>query len=110
VTGVAGAALYNNKIVGNRISGSGLAGVTVQSHMTGQNFSGNVIASDNIGTNNLLGDFQDTVTTGVYVGSVEPLIITVVGNGTAVTVVRPGANSDFNVGVRLATYPGTCTG
>ena len=100
---VPGGAVYNNTVVGNRIVGSGLAGVTLHSHLPGQNLNGNVIASNDIGTNNLLGDFADTATTGVYVGSVDPLRITVIGNrihdnhngifaAGPVTIVRTNAN------------------
>ncbi len=75
-----GGAVYDNRVADNDMSLNGLAGVTVHSHMGGQNFSGNVIAGNDIGTNNTGGDFGDTSTTGVYLGSVSPLTITVVNN------------------------------
>ena len=113
---VPGGAVYNNTVVGNRIVGSGLAGVTLHSHLPGQNLNGNVIVSNDIGTNNLLGDFADTATTGVYVGSVDPLRITVIGNrihdnhngifaAGPVTIVRTNANVFVHVAVHLATSP-----
>ena len=113
---VPGGAVYGNTVVGNRIVGSGLAGVTLHSHLPGQNLNGNVIAGNNIGTNNVLGDFADTATTGVYVGSVDPLRITVIGNrihdnhngifaAGPVTVLGHRANIFSNVAVHLATTP-----
>ena len=98
---VPGGAVYDNFVVGNKIHGNGLAGVTVHSHVPGQNLSGNVITLNNIGTNNLLGDYADAFKTGVYIGSVSPLTVTVVGNTIAhdhfgifaagsVTLVRSG--------------------
>ena len=113
---VPGGAVNNNTVTGNNIVGSGLAGVTLHSHLPGQNLNGNVIASNNIGTNNLLGDFADTATTGVYVGSVNPLTIIVIGNrihdnhngisaAGPITIVRTNANVFVHVNVRLATAP-----
>jgi parallel beta-helix repeat protein len=74
---VPGGAVYDNVVLYNTIRGSGLAGVTIHSHMSGQNLSGNVIVRNTIGTNNLAGDYADSETTGVYVGSVDPLTVTV---------------------------------
>jgi parallel beta-helix repeat protein len=74
---VPGGAVYDNLVEGNRIRASGLAGVTVHSHLTGQNFAGNRVIGNWIGTNNVTGDFGDAFTTGVYVGSVDPLAIVV---------------------------------
>ena len=48
--------------------------------MAGQNFAGNVVLANNIGINNLLGDFADPDTTGVYVGSVGPVKVVVADN------------------------------
>ena len=75
-----GGAVYNNIVYGNKIEGSGLAGVTIHSHVAGQNFAGNVVLANNIGINNLLGDFADPDTTGVYVGSVGPVKVVVADN------------------------------
>jgi hypothetical protein len=85
---VPGGAVYDNTIEANTISGNGLAGVTLHSHLPGQgNFSGNVVEGNDIGTNNLGGsgseaggDDGDPVTSGIYVGSVDPLSITVKDN------------------------------
>ncbi len=85
---VLGGAVYDNVIAANSISGNGLAGITLHSHLAGQgDFSGNVIVGNNIGTNNLGGtasetggDDSDANTSGVYVGSVDPLSITISGN------------------------------
>jgi parallel beta-helix repeat protein len=85
---VPGGAVYNNTIEANSMSGNGLAGVTLHSHLLGQgNFSGNVVVGNDIGTNNIGGsgsitggDDGDPNTTAIYVGSVDPLSITVSGN------------------------------
>jgi parallel beta-helix repeat protein len=74
---VPGGAVYGNLVVGNRITASGLAGVTIHSHLPGQRFGGNRVIGNLIGTNNVTGDFGDPFTTGVYVGSVDPLTIVV---------------------------------
>jgi hypothetical protein len=75
-----GAAVWGNRVVHNRISGSGLGGITVHSHAGGQNFTGNVFGWNVIGTNNVGGDFADPHTTGIFVGSVDALSIAIVGN------------------------------
>ena len=77
---VPGGAVWGNLIRNNVIKKSGLAGVTIHSHVAGQNLSGNVIVHNNIGTNNVTGDFGDPFTTGVFVGSVDPLSVVVKGN------------------------------
>jgi copper-binding protein NosD len=84
-TGPPGGAVYDNQIVGNYLSGNGLAGVTVHSHAPGQDLNGNNVSGNLIGTNNLDGDSDfaplvDPSTTGVFVGSVGPLSITITGN------------------------------
>jgi parallel beta-helix repeat protein len=81
-------AVYDNLIQGNDISGNGLAGVTLHSHIPGQgSFSGNVITRNVIGTNNVggtaseaSGDDGDPYTTGIYLGSFDSLIISIFGN------------------------------
>ena len=85
---VPGGAVYNNKILHNTIDGSGLAGITLHSHLLGQgDFSGNVLIGNDIGTNNLGGlaseaggDDGDASTSGIYLGSVDPLSVTIWGN------------------------------
>jgi hypothetical protein len=77
---VPGGVVRNNVVTYNVIDGSGLGGITLHSHIAGQNLSGNVVARNSIGTNNVLGDYADTETTGIYVGSVDPVTITVRGN------------------------------
>jgi parallel beta-helix repeat protein len=88
-----GGAVYNNTIEGNTIDGNGLAGVTLHSHLAGQDLSGNIVVGNDIGTNNLGGDYGDPSTTGVYVGSVGPLTITVSGN-----VIHDDADGIFSAG------------
>lgn len=120
---VPGGAVYDNVISGNSISGNGLAGVTLHSHLSGQNFSGNVVTGNDIGTNNVglaasaaVGaDDSDPYTTAVYVGSANPLTITVSGNiihddtvgiyadGAGVTVNGANFNWFFGVDHRFVT-------
>ena len=77
---VPGGAVWNNLVTRNTIRASGLAGVTVHSHVPGQHFGGNRITWNSIGTNNVTGDFGDPFTTGVFVGSVDPMKIVVAHN------------------------------
>jgi hypothetical protein len=85
---VPGGAVYDNTIIGNSLDGNGLAGITLHSHLVGQgDFSGNVVIGNDIGTNNIGGtaseaggDDSDAVTSGIYLGSVDPLSITIWGN------------------------------
>ncbi|MHB1598873.1 MAG: right-handed parallel beta-helix repeat-containing protein [Acidimicrobiales bacterium] len=76
-----GGAAYDNTIEDNTITGSGMSGVTVHLHAPGQYLSGNVVEDNTIAVNNLNGDpdFKpiDHATTGVLVGTVAPLSITV---------------------------------
>lgn len=74
-------AVYNNLLQGNTILGNGLSGVSVHSHVPGQTFGGNVVTGNDIGTNNVRGfDAPDHQTTGVFIGSNDPLGITVSHN------------------------------
>lgn len=79
-----GGAVYDNTVVHNSINGNGLSGVTVHSHAPGQYLNGNVVRYNTIGTNNVDGDTDfpvaDNQTTGVFVGTVAPLSITVKDN------------------------------
>jgi parallel beta-helix repeat protein len=84
-TGLPGGAVYGNTVARNTISGNGISGVTVHSHVPGQFLNGNVIEDNLITVNNLDGDNDfaphvDDQTTGVFVGTVSPLSITVSGN------------------------------
>jgi parallel beta-helix repeat protein len=66
-----GMASYDNEIVGNVIAGNSMAGVTVHSHAPNQDVSGNVIARNDIGRNNVIGDPDAgiTETTGILIFS-----------------------------------------
>ena len=80
---MSGMASYDNWIVGNDISGNGMAGVTVHTHAANQDVSGNVIRHNDIGRNNLRGDddAKVTTTTGILVFSaVVPVSVTVSDN------------------------------
>ncbi len=72
--------VYNNAITHNFFSGNGHAGVALHAHAPNLNFSGNKILWNWIGTNNVRTDYMDLKTTGVYLGDVSPLTITVAGN------------------------------
>jgi parallel beta-helix repeat protein len=83
-TGFPGGAVYDNTVTLNDISGNGHSGVTLHSHVPGQDLNGNVVTGNRIGVNNLNGDgdfaAQDPETTGVLVGTVAPVSITVRDN------------------------------
>lgn len=83
-TGVPGGAVYSNTVTYNRITGNGHSGITMHSHTPGQDLNGAVVEGNIIGTNNVNGDnnfaTKDDQTTGVFVGSVTPLSITVKNN------------------------------
>ena len=109
-----GGAVYDNTIEANTITGSGMSGVTVHLHAPGQYLSGNVIEGNTIRVNNLIGDpdFKpiDHATTGVLVGTVAPLSITVahntiVGDTYGIWYLPPatvvGATSNVFRGVRV---------
>ncbi len=69
----------DNTVYANTIFGNGLAGVTIHSHVSGQNLNGNRIIGNDIGTNNTVGDTiglgppvtnkPDLRTTGILVGA-----------------------------------------
>jgi nitrous oxidase accessory protein NosD len=87
-----GMASYDNRIVGNEIRDNGMPGVTVHSHTPNQDVSGNLIAGNDIGVNNLNGDedAKVTATTGILIFSaVVPVSETVADNdihGNAVPI------------------------
>lgn len=118
-TPLPGGAVYDNTVVGNTISGNGQSGITVHSHVPGQDLNGNVIEGNTIGVNNLAGDYDfspnvDPRTTGVLVGTAQgPITITVKGNSISddsvgiwttgpVTVSGMAANSFKGVAVHSA--------
>ncbi|MGC8627948.1 MAG: right-handed parallel beta-helix repeat-containing protein [Acidimicrobiales bacterium] len=79
-----GGADYDNTVADNTIEGNGQSGVTVHMHAPGQYLDGNVVEGNTIGVNDITGDFDfsppDRATTGVLVGAVGPLTITVKAN------------------------------
>jgi parallel beta-helix repeat protein len=77
---VPGGVVSGNTVTLNRLSGNGHAGVVVHGHAPNQDFGGNVISYNAIGTNNLRTDENDPETTGIYLGSLTPQTITVTGN------------------------------
>ncbi len=116
-TPVPGGAVYNNRIQGNTISTNGLPGVSLHSHLPGQDLNGNVVYGNAIGTNNILGlETQDSETTGVFVGTHDPVTITVQGNrifdnhygvftAGPVTLLHVAHNKFTNVDVHVAGIP-----
>lgn len=85
-TPVPGGAVYSNTVEQNLIADNGLAGVTIHSHLPGQDLNGNIVRGNRIGTNNIDGDFDfsphvDAVTTGILVASAhDPITTEVSGN------------------------------
>jgi copper-binding protein NosD len=83
-TGAPGGGVYNNTVSNNLIDGNGHSGVTEHSHAPGQDLNGNSVIGNRIGTNNSNGDRDfkpgDTQTTGILVGTVAPVSITVRDN------------------------------
>jgi nitrous oxidase accessory protein NosD len=111
-----GGGVYDNTITGNSFSGNGHAGVDVHAHAPNLDFSGNVVAYNRIGTNNVRTYVNDLQTTGVYLGDASPLSITVVGNVIAndyygiftagtVTVAGEARNAFVHVTTQLAGTP-----
>lgn len=68
-SGVSGGGSYYNTVTGNEIVGNGISGVTIHQHAPLSDVSGDVIANNWIGTNDITGDpgTGDTQTTGVLV-------------------------------------------
>jgi parallel beta-helix repeat protein len=108
--------VYDNLVIGNTFTGNGHAGVAIHAHAPGLNFSGNVIAKNQIGRNNLRTDTHDLRTTGIYLADASPLTITVIGNNidndhygifTAgkVTVNVVKDNCFMHVAHRTGSYP-----
>jgi len=119
-TGAPGGAVYDNVVSGNEVAGNGLAGLTLHSHLSGQDLNGNVIVGNDFGTNNLKGLYEepsDPQTTGVFVGSKDPLTITVQDNtihddyygvftaGPSVTVDGLSTNTFTNVTTSSGSTP-----
>jgi parallel beta-helix repeat protein len=71
---------YNNLVQGNTLTGNGHGGVAIHGHVKGLNLSGNRIVGNTIGKNNLRTDYRDKKTTGVYLGDVSKLQISVKDN------------------------------
>jgi len=118
---IPGGVVRNNVISFNEFRGNGHAGVVVHQHVPNipdgptADFSGNRLLNNVIGTNNLRTDTSDTHTTGIYLGSANPLAITVRGNRisrdyygifTAGDVTVTGNHNQFrHVTVRVAGVP-----
>ncbi len=114
-SGVPGGAVYGNLVERNTIYGNGLSGVTLHSHIPGQNLNGNRIVGNRIGTNNLKGDpdfypLVDPSHTGILVAVAAPGTVSItitdnqISNDTygiwmtpGVTAVGTADNSFHNV-------------
>jgi parallel beta-helix repeat protein len=104
-----------NTITMNAFKGNGHGGVVVHAHVSGSDFSGNVISKNLIGTNNVRTDENDLQTTGIYLGSAAPLMITVTGNvihddyygifASGPVTITGGTNHFRNVTTQLGTFP-----
>lgn len=117
-TEVPGGAVYHNLVAGNTIAGNQLSGVFLHSHLPNQYLNGNVIINNNIGKNNLTAFLEpdDPETTGIFIGTQDPLKITIVGNkihddhygiftAGPVTVTSVKLNSFKNVTVHFGSVP-----
>ncbi|HKC28579.1 MAG TPA: right-handed parallel beta-helix repeat-containing protein [Jatrophihabitans sp.] len=113
---IPGGTVKNNVISYNEFHGNGHGGVVVHSHVPNipdgpmNDFTGNQVIGNLIGTNNLRTDEADLETTGIYLGSASPLQITVRGNWisdnhfgifTAGDVTVTGSNTYTNVDVQM---------
>ena len=114
LAGGAKAAVHDNAITHNVFIGNGHGGVALHAHAPGSNFSGNKILYNWIGKNNLRTDYKDLKATGVYLGDVSPLTITVARNfiydnaygifkAGPVTVLGVNSNFFLNVTTRVGT-------
>lgn len=70
----------NNVVRGNTFNRNGHGGVALHIHVAGADFSGIRIVGNTVGKNNLLDDYKDTDSTGIYLGSVEAVSIRVARN------------------------------
>jgi nitrous oxidase accessory protein NosD len=76
-----GGVIRGNRIVGNKASDNGHAGIEILVPFDNADVSGNAIAVNNIGTNNVQrAEPGDAFTTGVYVDSAAPMSILIAGN------------------------------
>jgi Right handed beta helix region len=74
------AVIKDNVFLGNEAHGNAHAGFELHIHAPGNTISGNKVIANRFGTNNTLGDWEDTSTTGVFLGSNSPTSIELVGN------------------------------
>ncbi len=84
------ATVADNTVYANKIYGNGLAGVTIHSHVSGQDLNGNKIVANDIGRNNTVGDTiglgapvtnkPDLRTTGILVGASSKVHVLISGN------------------------------
>jgi len=104
-----GTASYNNRVIGNVLTGNSEAGAAVHAHAPGQNVSGNQIIGNTISGNGADPDAGANQPTGISLwSSVVPTTVTVIGNsisneyygifvGTNITVNGLITNSFSNV-------------
>ncbi|HEY7438228.1 MAG TPA: right-handed parallel beta-helix repeat-containing protein [Acidimicrobiia bacterium] len=82
---IPGGSVHDNHVTGNKATGNGLGGITLHSHVPGQNFTGNSFTRNVIAQNNLTGDdpgigvldVPDVRTTGIIIASAGALTIRV---------------------------------
>jgi parallel beta-helix repeat protein len=77
------ALMKDNVIVGNEATGNAHAGFELHIHAPGNTITGNKVIGNRFGKNNTLGDWEDTSTTGVFLGSNSPMAIELVDNTIA---------------------------
>ena len=116
---IPGGIVRNNLVSYNSFNGNGHGGVVVHSHVPNipgsppNDFSGNVVMRNQIGTNNLRTDTSDLNSTGIYLGSASPLKMSsnIIGpdyygifTAGAVTLTG-GTNAYHHVTVKVAGVP-----
>ncbi len=112
----AGGIVSHNTITRNEFHGNGHAGVVMHAHAPGSDFSGNAITGNRIGMNNNRTDENDLQSTGIYLGSVDPVKVRVRGNiigpdyygiftSGPVLVQRVNRNAYVGVVQKLGTFP-----
>lgn len=69
-----------NVVRNNEFRGNGHGGISMHIHAPGADFSGIRLIGNVIGKNNLREDYKDPDTTGIYLGTVQPLTIKVARN------------------------------
>lgn len=87
-----GSAVYDNLVEGNTATGNGLAGVTIHSHIYGEDLNGNQIIDNTVSNDGLIGDpdFGITGTIGIFLGSANTTLSGTEVSGNSISNVHYG--------------------